>query len=626
MPKILWNPPAYASTQCAALFPEWKTYLELYQWSVTDTDAFWMRLLTESGVKFQGNPQPARDQQMTMWPVPKWFPNITLNFAENLLFSPNAQEKALIYIQEQNKPTEISLQGLRDQTAQLAAWMRARGIQAGDVVAAVLPNGPEAIIGMLATASCGAVWTVCSPDAGVQFIADRIEQTQPKILMTTSGYQYGGAWFEITEKNEALLAQIHSIQQTIVVSESPVHLANGVAFSGIVSESLTIPELQFEQVAFSAPLYILFSSGTTGKPKAIVHSVGGTLLQHLKEHRLHCNLVPGERLMYYTTTSWMMWHWMVTALASGVTVVLYDGKPDPDWVWPMIKAQKINVFGTSAPWLSICQKSKANIPNELPDMRLMLSTGAPLLSEQFEYLYTQIKTPFQMASISGGTDIVSCFALGAPVPVQQGRLQSVGLGMKVEIWNDQGQPQSGTQGELVCTQPFICMPIYFLNDPEGEKYQNAYFAHFPGVWAHGDDAILYPDLSMEILGRSDTTIKKNGVRIGTSDIYNALAKHPDIEDALAVGKRVQDNEEIYLFIKCKAGKVLDGKLSKEIRQLIMAQSVWLKPDRIIAVNDIPYTTNGKKSEQLIKNLLNGRPITNREALRNPECLTQYTLQ
>ncbi len=622
MTQIYWTPSDYAQTQCGQLFPQIPDYAQLHHWSVTHLDEFWAQLMDKFGVIYQGSLTPSRSQNTSLWPVPKWFPNVTLNFAQNVLnlCSPN---QALIYVQENNPPLTITMAELKFKTAQLAAWMKRVGVLPGDVVAGLLSNTPEAIIGMLATASCGATWTVCSPDAGVQFISDRLEQTNPKILITSSTYQYGNTPYDISEKTRALIENISTLEHVVMVGES-TDLPKATLFSDLVNETLPVPELHFEPVAFSSPLYILFSSGTTGKPKAIVHSVGGTLLQHLKEHRLQCDLAPGDRLMYYTTTSWMMWHWMTTALASGITVVLFDGKPDPELVWGIVGRLQITAFGTSAPWLSICQKSKVSIPAKLPHLKLILSTGAPLLSEQFDYLYTQIQTPFQLASISGGTDIVSCFAGGGPVPVQRGRLQCIGLGMSVEIWDESGQPIWGKPGELVCTQPFVCMPIYFLNDPDGEKYRTAYFDHFPGIWAHGDDAILFEDLSFQIMGRSDTTIKKNGVRIGTSDIYNALAKHPDIEDALAVGKRVQDNEEIYLFIKCKPNKILDGKMTKEIRQLIMAQSVWLKPDRILSVSDIPYTTNGKKSEQLIKNLLNGKAITNLSVLRNPECVEEFS--
>lgn len=591
--------------------PNCTAYEALYAWSVAEAPAFWKALFTFADLRYSGILDPVVSDAQSVWPRPNWFEGVSLNFTENVLRH-TGDGLAVIYQTEQQPRRTLTFDQLRNQVAQMAKWLKQQGVGANDVVAALMPNCPETLVAFLATASLGAIWTSCSPDAGVQFAVDRFEQTQPKILVSVASYVYDGKVFDLKDK----LAEIAAKLPTLVAT-----LTN---YSEVLGESFAVPELTFTRLSFSHPLYILYSSGTTGKPKAIVHGAGGVLLQHIKEHRLHCGLRSGDKLFYYTTTSWMMWNWLMTCLASGITMVLFDGKPEPETVWRFVADEQVTAFGTSAPWISMSQKLKVSLPqNALPHLNLILSTGAPLLREQFDYIYTQIKPDVQLASISGGTDIVSCFAGGGPVAVTRGRLQCLGLGMAVDVVDEAGSPIRGSQGELVCRNPFPVMPLYFLNDPDGHKYKEAYFEKFPGLWAHGDYAILYEDNTLEIIGRSDSTIKRHGVRIGTSDIYNALEANTDIEDCLAVGRKSADNEDIILFVKVRDTVTDKNPLKKAIRQALTAQSPWLKPDVIVFVDDIPYTSNGKKSEVLVKNLLNGKPITNEAVLRNPGCLGQY---
>ncbi len=611
---ILWPAPTLSKTNIGRFISfinqNFNSYDELYKWSIDNSAEFWKAVWDFSGIIHSGAIASIVSNENQLWPRPDWFKGASLNFAENLL-KDRSDRTAIIYKLESKPEIAISYRQLHDQVARLAAWMKDQGLKSGDVVAGFVTNCPEAIVAMLATTALGGVWTSCSPDAGSQFAADRFAQTHPKIFIGLDYYIYDGKTFDTQSKVAEITAQIPSLMSTLSINQ----------MDEIIGENQPVPNLEFEQVPFDHPLYILYSSGTTGKPKAIVHGVGGTLLQHIKEHRLQSNLGPDDRFFYFTTTSWMMWNWMVTGLATGLTLVVYEGKPDPASLWKLVKDLRVTAFGTSAPWISLSQKSKIK-PDLLPDLKLLLSTGAPLLREHFDYLYENIPD-VQVASISGGTDIISCFAGGGPVAVRRGRLQCLGLGTKVEVWNDAGESIFDQQGELVCTQPFPCMPIYFLNDPDGALYKAAYFEKFPGVWSHGDFAIRYDDNSLEIIGRSDNTIKRHGVRIGTSDIYNALAQNSQIDDALAVGRRIKDNEEIVLFVKLRSGVEAASTLKRDIRQTLTAQSPWLKPDHIFFVADIPYTSNGKKSEVLIKNIVNGRPATNQSVLRNPDCLPEY---
>lgn len=629
MNTVYWTPPVLSTTAVGRFIQQvngqygvsLQTYEDLYQWSVTEIPSFWKLLLQESGIAYQGALEPVLSEPC-MWPRPTWFEQVTCNVAQAMLEAGEPEQAALLYQIEDRLATTLTYTQLRNQVAQLAHWFKQNGLCSGDVVAGFISNCPEAIVAMLAAASLGAIWTSCSPDSGTQFAYDRFEQTRPQFLVAVDAYFYDGKWVDVQDK--ALELQEKLGTKALVLVQRLPGQAQAVSYTAIVDDKLPVPALHFEQMPFSHPLYILYSSGTTGKPKCIVHSAGGTLLQHIKEHRLQCDLKPGDRLLYFTTTSWMMWNWMVSALASGVTLILFEGKPVPQEMWNWLTQLRVTAYGTSSPWISMCKKVEVHLPTHaLPDLRLMLSTGGPLLKEHFEYVYTHIKSTIQLASISGGTDIISCFAGGGPVPVQSGRLQCAGLGMKVAVWNEAGQPVLSQEGELVCTAPFPCMPIYFFNDLENTQYKAAYFEKFEGVWAHGDFAILYPDNSLEILGRSDSTIKRKGVRIGTSDIYNVLENISQIDDALAVGRKNTEGEDIVLFLKLKSGEEQHPSLKKEVRSALMAHSPFLKPDYLFFVSDIPYTANGKKSEIIVKNILNGRAITNQGILRNAECLAEY---
>jgi acetoacetyl-CoA synthetase len=629
---IVWNPPAIFETRAGDFIRVVNQqfdlnidgYASLHRWSVTEIGPFWHTLFETSGLIYDGDLSPVVESDR-LWPRPQWFSNVRINYAENMLKN-RTSAPAIIYYSEHQPVQTITFSGLSDQVAQLSDWMRRRGIGIGDVVAGFVPNCPEALVVMLAAAAVGAVWTSCSPDSGTQFAVDRFNQTVPKLLVAVDGYVYDDKIFTIGDKIQELRDGLPTLKSTLIISRIPGTIFDDslVFYDSIVSVTNEVPELVFERLTFSHALYILYSSGTTGKPKCLAHSAGGSLLQHIKEHRLQCDLRPLDRLMYYTTTSWMMWNWLVSGLASDITVVLFEGKPDPAVVWEFVKTAGVTAFGTSASWISLCQKTKVGpTPAQVASIALLMSTGSALLRDHFDYIYSEVKSDIQVSSISGGTDIVSCFALGGPVPVRRGRLQCAGLGMAVEVWDDNAQRVFGVQGELVCTQPFPCMPVYFLNDPNSEKYHSAYFERFDGFWTHGDSAIQYEDGSLEIVGRSDSTIKHHGVRVGTGDLYNILEGIAAIRDSLVVGRRVGDDEDIVVFLVLKSGEALDSTLKREIRLALTAQSPWFKPDAVFEVTDIPVTTNGKKSEILVKNLLNGVPITNLSVIKNPGCLSEY---
>ncbi|MCH7947917.1 MAG: acetoacetate--CoA ligase, partial [candidate division Zixibacteria bacterium] len=493
-----------------------------------------------------------------------------------------------------------------------------------------IPNLTEAIIGMLATTSIGAVWSSCSPDFGLQGVLDRFGQIEPKVLIATDSYTYNGKKYDSTEKLNKVIDAIASIEKVVVVSMT--NDSNSIRKSISWSELLvdTDIELTFEQLPFDHPVYIMYSSGTTGVPKCIVHGAGGTLLQHFKEHYLHTNLTRKDVITYYTTCGWMMWNWLVSALAVGSTIFLYDGSPSyPDLsiLWKAIEQEKISVFGTSPKFLAACQNLKLSPKDDfdLSSLKTILSTGAPLTAPQFEWCYQQIKEDMQLSSISGGTDIVSCFALGSPtLPVHAGELQCRGLGMKVETYDDNGQPVENEVGELVCSAPFPSRPIYFWNDPDKLKYKAAYFEHFPGVWRHGDFIKITNYGSVIVYGRSDATLNPGGVRIGTAEIYAPVEAMPEIADSLVIGQKWKDDIRIILFVVLAEGQALTEDLKDRIKKTIRQNTTPRHvPSKIIEVTDIPHTINGKKVEIAVARIVHGQEVPNIDALANPESLRQF---
>ena len=516
----------------------------------------------------------------------------------------------------------------------MAHALREAGVVPGDRVAGFMPNMPEAVIAMLATASIGAIWSSSSPDFGIKGVLDRFSQIKPKVLFAANGYGYNGKTFNSLEKLESILNELPGVEKVVVVpfteekaDISTIH--NGIHYEDFIS-AVDVPELVFEQLPFDHPLYIMYSSGTTGLPKSIVHSAGGTLIQHMKELQLHTDLKREDIIFYFTTCGWMMWNWLVSSLAVGATVVLYDGSPfypNHNAMWKMIQDLGINVFGTSAKFIAACQEAEL-IPGtefNLSKLRAILSTGSPLVEENFDYVYKEIKEDILLASISGGTDIISCFALGNPtLPVYRGELQCRGLGMDVHAFDNAGERLIGEKGELICASPFPSMPIYFWNDSDGEKYNDAYFGEFSGVWTHGDYITVNEHGGVMIFGRSDATLNPGGVRIGTAEIYRVVEALPEVADSLVVGQKWEDDERVILFVKMNQDSDLTDELVDTIRKTIHSEcSPRHVPAVVVPTKDIPYTINGKKVEIAVKKIIHGEDVLNRDALANPNSLDLY---
>jgi acetoacetyl-CoA synthetase len=602
-------------------------YPQLHQWSVRQPAAFWSALADFCAVQFR-QPAAAILEHADAMPGARWFVGATLNYAENLLRHPG-DKTALIFRAETGDRREFSFDELRAAVAACAAGLEEAGVVKGDRVAGMLPNCPEAIIAMLATASLGAVWTSCSPDFGAGAVIDRFGQARPKLLFCANGYRYNGKRFDCSPTIDAVLDRVDSIESAIWFE----FLDAG--FGAAASEKLRhwsdfcrpgVP-LAFVPVAFDDPLFILYSSGTTGPPKCIVHGVGGALLQHLKEHQLHSDIGQEDRLFYFTTCGWMMWNWLASGLASGATLLLYDGSPAADEgrvLWQIAEQERLTVFGTSPGYLSAMQKSglRPRQDYDLSSLRCLLSTGAPLGPASFDYVYEDVAPDVHLASISGGTDLLGCFALGNPMlPVRRGELQCLGLGMAVEVFNDAGEPVQGEVGRLVCTRPFPSMPLGFWNDPDGSQYQSAYFEEFPGVWSHGDLAEITPSGGLRILGRADAVLNPGGVRIGTAEIYRQVEKLPEVLDSIAVGQRWGDDVRVLLFVVLREGVHLDETLLDSIRQTIRSNcSPRHVPARIFSIPDTPKTRSGKLVELAVRDTVNGDPVKNRDALANPEIL------
>jgi acetoacetyl-CoA synthetase len=618
-----------------------RNYDDLYAWSISRPAEFWEELARFADVRADWGSGPVLDQPDRM-PGARFFPNARLNFAENLLRFRD-EHPALIFRNERATRREISYRQLHDEVARIADGLRAAGVVAGDRVAGFLPNIPEAAIAMLAATSLGAVWSSCSPDFGVHGVLDRFGQITPKVLFTADGYFYAGKSIDSLAPVAELLAKIPSIQRVIVISyvnaEPDLRRLGGASSKATRFDEfgtrgdgapLSGRVLHFAQMPFNHPLYILYSSGTTGVPKCIVHGAGGTLLQHQKEHLLHTDVKRTDRLFYFTTCGWMMWNWLVSGLATGGTLILYDGSPfhpDASVLWRMAQEERVTIFGTSAKYISALEKSSFVPVKEvdLSALRTVLSTGSPLLPDGFDYVYQSIKADVLLASISGGTDIVSCFALGCPIrPVHRGEIQGRGLGMSVDIFDDSGKPVRGDRGELVCTAPFPCMPVGFWNDPEGIKYRAAYFERFPGVWHHGDYAALTEHDGIVIYGRSDAVLNPGGVRIGTAEIYAAVESLEEIIEGLAIGQDWRGDVRVVLFVRLKPAVVLDEPLKKKIRDTIRARTTPRHvPAKIIAVPDIPRTQSGKLTELAVRNVVHGLPVKNNDALANPNALEHF---
>jgi acetoacetyl-CoA synthetase len=565
-------------------------------------------------------------------PGARWFPDARLNFAQNLLRYRD-QRPAVIFRGEDDTRIELSHAELYLQVAQLASALRREGVTRGDRVSGFMPNIPATLIGMLATASIGAIWSSCSPDFGINGVLDRFGQVEPKILLTTDGYRYNGKRLNSLERVQGIADQLHSVEKIVVVpfleaTPDISGLDRAVLLPDFIDAQAS--EIEFEPLPFDHPLYVMYSSGTTGVPKCIVHSAGGTLIQHLKEHILHTDVGRDDCLFYYTTCGWMMWNWLVSGLATGCTLMLFDGSPfapQPSILWDIAEQEGITVFGTSAKYIAALEKAgvKPRESHNLEKLRSVLSTGSPLAHESFEYVYRDIKHELQLSSISGGTDIVSCFALGCPIrPVYAGELQCRGLGMAVEIFDDNGKPVRGEKGELVCTRPFPSMPIGFWNDEDGQKYHDAYFGQFDNIWAHGDYGEITEHDGLIIHGRSDAVLNPGGVRIGTAEIYRQVEKVDEVLESLCIGQPWDNDVRVVLFVRLKEGFNLTDELIKRIRDTIRANTTPRHvPAKVIQVTDIPRTISGKIVELAVRKVVLGEEVKNKDALANPEALELF---
>ncbi len=618
----------WVETRTGRLFPD---YEALHAWSCEPGGEFWDAVWDYCGIVGEkGSRIVAHEEQM---PGAAYFPDAKMNFAENLLKF-DGEEDAMVFRCEDKINRRMSRNELRALVSRLQQAFRALGLGVGDRVAAMMPNMPETIAAMLAANSLGAIWSSCSPDFGVQGVLDRFGQIEPKLFISCDGYWYNGKEIQIADKLGEIVPKLSCLQTIIVpLLDNAEQTADGLEDTLALADFLEpyqSREIHFERLGFSHPLYILFSSGTTGVPKCIVHSQGGALIQHLKEHQLHSGLVPGERLFYFTTCGWMMWNWLVTGLASGVTLMLYDGSPfapGPGVIFDYAESESFAFFGTSAKFIDAVRNAgiEPARSHDLSSVRMICSTGSPLAPENFEFVYSGIKKDVHLASVSGGTDIVACFVSGVPwKPVYSGEIQGPALGMAAEVWGEDGKPVEAGKGELVCTKAFPSMPIRFWNDPDGKKYHEAYFDRFEGIWCHGDFAEWTTHGGMIIHGRSDATLNPGGVRIGTAEIYNQVEQLDAVEEGLCIGQEWQGDVRIVLFVKLAAGVELNEDLEKEIRNKIRSgASPRHVPARIIAVDDIPRTKSGKITELAVRDVVHGREVKNKEALANPGALSNF---
>ena len=607
-------------------------YHALHRWSIEQRPAFWQTVADYFHVHWHNPPSQVLSEGPQM-PDAQWFADATLNFAEHLLRRRD-DRPALVAVREDGQRQLFTHAQLAAQVAGLQTALKAAGIGPGDRVAAIMPNTWQTLVAMLACTSLGAVWSSSSPEFGVHGIIDRFGQIEPKLLIACAGYQYAGKAIDQVDKVNQVCAQLPGLEQLIVVP----HTRSGTRVDEFHAANVSLwnefyqpgGEPRFTPLPFDHPLYILYSSGTTGVPKCIVHRAGGVLLQHLKEHGLHNDLKADDVLFYYTTCGWMMWNWLVSGLAVGATLVLYDGSPfhpGPERLLDLIDAEDIQAFGTSAKYLAALEQAglEPAASHRLARLRLLLSTGSPLSPHSYDYVYRKIKADLCLASMSGGTDIVSCFVLGNPtLPVRRGEIQCKGLGMAVEVWNEHGQPVLGEKGELVCTRNFPSMPLGFWKDTDGSRYHDAYFSQFPGVWAQGDYAEQRADGGLVIHGRSDAVLNPGGVRIGTAEIYRQVEKVEQVLESVAIGQDWQGDVRVVLFVRLRDGLQLDEALRQHIRQVIRQFTTPRHVPAVIAqVDDIPRTISGKLVELAIRNVVHGLPVKNTDALANPEALEQF---
>ena len=599
-------------------------YDGLHRWSIEQPDEFWKSIWEFGGVI--GEPgdtvyEPGADMRTA-----RFFPDATLNFAENLLRRSD-QGEAIVALGEDGRCRRVSWQELNTETGAFCAWLNEVGLEAGDRVVAVLPNIAETVSVMLGTSALGGVFSSASPDFGEQSLLDRFAQIEPKILVACDGYQYDGKTVDIRERISAVVKQLPSVEQVVIVPYMDLGVPDGMLDWRELLEARRGRAVQFRSLPFDHPLYIMFTSGTTGKPKCIIHRAGGCLLQHLKEHRLMCGLRPDERVFYFTTCGWMMWNWLVSALASESTLMLYDGSPfypDGNRMFDFVQDERAMFFGTSAKFIDSVNKAglRPAETHPLPDLQTLASTGSPLVPESFDFVYEHIKQDVALISVSGGTDLLACFVGANPQgPVYRGEIQARALGMAVEIWNDSGERVVEERGELVCTQPFPTMPLGFWNDPDDARFEAAYFEKFPGIWCHGDFALETRHGGYLIMGRSDAVLNPGGVRIGTAEIYRQVEQFDEVLEAVAVGQEWEGDVRVVLFVVLRKGMALTDELMLDIKTRVRAGATPRHVPRVVvAVADIPRTRSGKIMELAVRDVIHGREVKNIEALANPEAL------
>ncbi len=610
-----------------------RNFKSLWRWSVEQPGKFWTSLWDFAGVIAETRGTRALVNGSKM-PGARFFPDARLNYAENLLRRRDSGQ-AMVFWGEDKVKRSLTWGEVYETVSRLARALKAEGVKPGDRVAGYLPNLPETAMAMMAAASVGAIWSSCSPDFGVQGVLDRFGQIEPTVLICADGYFYGGKTFATIDKLPAILAKLPSVKKAVVVPyTNPTPNVGGIERTVTLADFLAGHpggDIAFERLPFDHPLFIMFSSGTTGVPKCIVHGAGGTLLQHLKEHRLHCDIKRGDRVFYFTTCGWMMWNWLISALGSEATLLLYDGNPfhpSGNILFDYADAEAMTLFGTSAKYIDAVNKAglKPIETHMLKTVQTMTSTGSPLVPESFDFVYRSIKKDLHLASISGGTDIISCFVLGDPTgPVYRGEIQQRGLAMAVDVFDDDGKPVRGEKGELVCTKPFPCMPIYFWNDQSGEKYHAAYFGRFKNIWCHGDYIEITPRDGLIIHGRSDAVLNPGGVRIGTAEIYRQVEQLDEVVESIVIGQDWADGDvRVVLFVRLRPGVALDEALQKKIRDQIRRNTTPRHvPAKIVQVADIPRTKSGKIVELAVRDVVHGRTVKNKEALANPEALDLY---